>query len=940
MFLWLAAPRLADQPRTLLPLPLLIEAGLPEMGENMMRSVRLYGLSVGTVLLAGVGSVFADDAPTSNAKKDASPVAATSTEAAAAQPAAAQPAKPATPEYEKYTGGGATKINGLFTLYRKDGKLYAELTANNYSSEYIVLLSIARGIGSGPLLGGMTWGFGDDWVWQFRKIEDNVHIIRRNVRFRAEKGTPEASAVQNAYTDSVLFSLPVVTKGPGGGDLVDLTSVFMSDLPQISQVLPGFGFAQNKSTWAAVKGFENNTEIQVAATYASGGSTQIESVADTRGVTVNVHYSISKIPTTGYTSRLADDRVGYFLTVVKDYSKKSERDQFVRYINRWNLQKADPSAALSPPKQPIIFWIEKTVPFQYRKPIREGILEWNKAFEAAGFVNAIEVRQQPDNADWDPEDINYNTFRWITSSAGFAMGPSRVNPYTGQILDADIIFDADFLTYWKHEFETFTPEAIAAMTGGPLDLESYEKHVSKRAPFALSDLQSCRRTSDMARQFALGASFALANAADAKQLAEMQDQLIIQGLKEVTMHEVGHTLGLRHNFKASTWLSLEDINNPEKTKSGSVASVMDYTPTNLAVKGQKQGDYFTPTIGPYDIWAIQYGYTSLSGGTTGETAELNKIAARSGEAGLAYSTDEDTRGIDPDPQSNRFDLGSDALAFAKQRAQVVKDLLPEVVTRMTKDGEDYTQARQAFNILLATHGQSMHFASRYVGGLELSRSHKGDKDAKAPVQVIDPAKQREALKLLGEQVFSEQPFLVPAEVYNHLASSRWSHWGAEPTTRPDFPVHDVIIMWQDRILAQLLSSLTLERLHDAELKVAADKDAFTTAELIESLTKLVFAEVDQAMDGEYTTRKPAVNSIRRNLQRTYLRRLSNLAMGSSGAPDDCQTIAYGELASLNDRIKKLLDSKVKLDSYSKAHLQESSARIQKVLDARLSLNSP
>ena len=363
--------------------------------------------------------------------------------------------------------------SGLLKLHTKGSKLYVELTSSNLNKDYIVLISIARGIGQGPLLGGMTWGFGDDWLWQFRKVEDKIQIVRRNVRFTAKKNSPEAKAVKLAYTDSVLFSLPIAAKSPSGGMLVDLSTVFMSDLPQISSVLRGFSFSASKSSWASVKALKDNVELEVAATYSSSGSIDLETVADSRGVTINVHYSISELPSTGYKSRLADDRIGYFLTVIKDYSKKGEQDRFVRYINRWDLQKADSKADLSPPKKPIIFWLEKTVPFEYRKPIRDGILEWNKAFEKAGFVNAIEVRQQPDNAQWDPEDINYNTFRWITSSAGFAMGPSRVNPITGQILDADIIFDADFLEFWKEEYETFSNESIAAMTGGALDLQAY-----------------------------------------------------------------------------------------------------------------------------------------------------------------------------------------------------------------------------------------------------------------------------------------------------------------------------------------------------------------------------------------------------------------------------------------------------------------------------------
>jgi hypothetical protein len=327
-----------------------------------------------------------------------------------------------------------------------------------------------------------------------------------------------------------------------------------------------------------------------------------------------------------------------------------------------------------------------------------------------------------------------------------------------------------------------------------------------------------------------------------------------------------------------------------------------------------------------------------------DEAELKKIAARSGEDGLAYTTDEDTVGSDPDPFSNRFDLGSDPLAYAKTRASVVKDLLPGLVERMTDEGDDYTKARRAFNILLSQIGQSTFFASRVVGGLDTSRSHKGDEGAKPPLSPLDPKQQREALSLLEEQLFSDKPFQVPADVYGFLAPSRWMHWGTRPVDRKDFPVHDYISMWQDRALAQLLSSVTLNRIHDTELKVAADKDAFTTAELIERLTAAIYSEVDALSkadkDAKYTNRQPAVSSLRRNLQRIYLRRLANLALGKSGAPDDCQTIAYAELSALKAKIGKLLEGEAALDSYTRAHLTETADRIEKVLEANLTLAAP
>ena len=406
------------------------------------------------------------------------------------------------------------------------------------------------------------------------------------------------------------------------------------------------------------------------------------------------------------------------------------------------------------------------------------------------------------------------------------------------------------------------------------------------------------------------------------------------------MHEVGHTLGLRHNFKASTWLSLKELNDPEKAKDGMVASVMDYNPVNIVPNGSKQGDYYPTTLGPYDFWAIEYGYKQLSGGTSGEVKELQKIAARSGEPGLAFATDEDTVSSDPDPLSNRFDLGNDAIAYAKQRAELANQLIPGLVERMTEDGDNYVQARRAFNILMNTRGQAMSYAARHIGGLHTSRSHKGDKGAKTPIEVIDPKIQRATLKLLEDQLFSAKPYQFPPELYNQLGPSRWRHWGTSTTRRKDFPVHDFISGWQDRVLSQLFSSTTLERIHDTELKVPADQDAFTTAELIERVTQSIFSEVDSVKKGNYTNRKPAISSLRRNLQRIYLRRLSSLAMGNSFAPDDCQTIAFAELTSLDGRIGKLLSGKVKLDSYSAAHLLESSSRIKKVIDARLSLSRP
>ncbi|QGJ70104.1 Metal-dependent peptidase [Planctomycetales bacterium 10988] len=838
--------------------------------------------------------------------------------------------------------------DGVIKLHKKKSKLYFEISKSQLNQDFLVLLSIARGIGERSLLGGMSWGFGDDWLWRFEKVDDeNIHLIRRNTRFRADQGSPEADAVDKAYSDSVLYNLPIHTTGPGGTVIVDVTNVFMSDLPQISRVLPGFVFSSSKSTWADLKGFDNNVEIRVSATYASSGSTNFDTVPDSRGLSVDVHYSISRLPNNGYQPRLADPRVGYFLTAVKDFSKPEGEDRFIRYVNRWNLKKADASADLSPPAKPIIFWMEKTIPYKYRSAIREGILEWNRAFEKVGFLDAIEVRQQSERDTWMPEDVNYNTFRWITAGAGFAMGPSRVNPYTGEILDADIIFDADFVNFWKVEYETLTPESIARMTGGALDLAGYQKERESMSPTMRhwADCQ-CHLSHGFASQAAFGSTVLAARHGLAAS-KPMLERMILQGLKEVTMHEVGHTLGLRHNFKASTMLTLNEANNPEITdEKGMVASVMDYNPTNIVPKGQEQGDYYTETIGPYDYWAIEYGYKPLAGSTSDEEEALREIASKGAAEGLDYATDEDTRGIDPDPLSNRFDLGKDPLNYAKQQASLVDEIWPNLLEQVVDDGEGYQKARRAFGMLLSIYGRSMFFASRYVGGLYVHRDHKGDPEARPPFVVVEAEKQRESLALLEEKVFNDKPFEFPPELYNYLAITKWSHWGMSDPARTDYPVHEYILLWQDRILSQLLSSLTLERLHDSELKVPGDQDVLTSAELLERLTDAIFSEVTNLEEGEYTNRQPAISSLRRNLQRSYLKRLSNLALGRTSSPQDCQTVAYYELVTLQGEIKQLLAGKgrgeksIKLDTYTKAHLMESLQRIDKVLNARLTLSAP
>ena len=252
----------------------------------------------------------------------------------------------------------------------------------------------------------------------------------------------------------------------------------------------------------------------------------------------------------------------------------------------------------------------------------------------------------------------------------------------------------------------------------------------------------------------------------------------------------------------------------------------------------------------------------------------------------------------------------------------------------------YERVRQAFGVLLSAHGQAMAFASRLVGGVATSRSHKGDPNATPPFAVVDAAKQREALDLLEKQMFAAEPFTFPPELLNQLVATRWSHWGSPEVDREDYPVHDVVLMWQDRVLGRLLDPVTLDRISDGELKVVANQDAFTVAELFARLSKAVMAEVDATGPGDYTVRKPAISSLRRGLQRAYVSRLCGIMLGTA-ASTDAQAIAAARLRDLSSSLKGLLaKGDVKLDEYSRAHLVDLDARITKALDASVMMPRP
>jgi hypothetical protein len=925
---------------------------------------------------------------------------------------------------------GAEKIDGLFTLHKIGDHLYAEIRPDQFNQTLLVPITIARGLASA----GVPIG-DDDTVLIFKRVGDRVQLIRRNARFTAPGGTPLDKSVKQNYTDSILMALPIISMNPMKGSvLIDFSDIFMTDFAELNLGM----IDRSRTQWSKVKGFHDNMELELETTFASGGRRfgygygASDGVADRRGITVVIHYSLMKTPDFGYRPRTADDRVGHFLSATKDFGVADPDSNFVRMINRWRLEKANPSAKLSPPRKQIVWYVEDTVPLEYRPYVEEGIREWNKAFEKIGFKDAIAVRWEESGRDeFDPEDTHYCTFRWVTNDSASARSCFRANPLTGEVIDGDVVFDAGFIRYWKQAYallvghttaaggeqqtaplaigEVVSPILASKMGYGLpqsnllLGVDALGKNPAQMMPelrpanqdsvvwdvtrnFIRGSRGFCLFQSGFQRDFGL-AAIAMADASASDQPGpekkkeekkdekkddpkaapkkpepkpELPEEFLGQAIKHIVMHEVGHSLGLRHNFKASTMLTADQLNDTAITRvKGLVGSVMDYSPINIAPKGKKQGDFYSTTIGPYDYWAIEYAYKPVMGD---EAAELKKISARAPEHDLVFATDEDLI-LNDDPYVNLWDLGADPCQFGKERIALASTLLKDLDSRVVSDGESWARTRRAFSILLEQWGDGAVLASQYIGGHSVSRDHKADKDARDPIVPVSGSKQRDCLKFLSDSILADSAFQFSPALLRRLGAERWMHWGSDGFygAGVDISVFERILAIQKIVLSHCLSSATLARLENQQLQSDPGSNPLKMEEVFRALTDGIWSDLDNlSKPGADKSAKASLSTVRRNLEREHLTRLSNMVLGSNassygdlygyviflrggnaGPPADARALARFHLKEIGRRISHVLEpSNTTIDDTSRAHLEECRHRIAKVLDANLDAREP
>src|SRR5687768_7366859 len=805
------------------------------------------------------------------------------------------------------------KVDGLFTVYQDtaSGSVMMSVSKDKIGKEFIYFTHIV----DAPVAAGFFRGaFGANNVFQIRKHFNRLEFVTQNANHWFEPGHALARAASANISPAVVAVQEILAEDATTylikADDLFLTEAFTQIKPTPNpNARPGQSFtlgtlSKAKSRISKVKNYPANTDVIVDYVYENpaplnqGGT----DITDARNVSIVVQHSLIEMPVNDYKPRYDDPRVGYFTQEMTDMLS-TRAAPYRDLINRWRLVKKDPTAVLSEPVEPITWWIENTTPVEFRDVIARAVLAWNPAFEAAGFKNAVVVKVQPDDADWDAGDIRYNVLRWTSSPnppfGGY--GPSFVNPRTGQIIGADIMLEYIFVTNRVRQERAF---ATAAMNMEAEDMGNLD---GKRCSYA-----------DQLQLNVMTGMQALV-AKSATQI-EMRDY-INQAITGLILHEIGHTLGLNHNMKASQMLSPKQINDRSITGTkGVMGSVMDYEIVNLAGKGQTQGDYFSSRPGPYDIWAIQFGYTSPMSDPAAEKARMNALLARSTEPDLIFGNDADITnamsGIDP--RVNVNDMTSDAIGYMTDRFEVINDLMSGVRARYTNTGDSYHEMRNAYLVLTGQLNTASTVIARYIGGVYVDRAFAGQPGATKPFTPVSRADQKRAMASLTKNVFAPNAYSAPAGLYDYLQMQRrgFNFFG----TPEDPRVHDRVLTIQRNVLAHLLSPRVQTRITDSRTY----GNEYPLIEMMSDLTSAIF-DADARSN---------VNTFRQNLQMEYVNRLAAIVNAPPPAAPGAVTYDYpsqsAALASLRS-IQSKLAGKRGVNAETTAHTRNVLFTIQKAL---------
>ncbi len=783
----------------------------------------------------------------------------------------------------------AVAEKGLFTMYRDtlSGETWMAIPQEAFQNEYIYFSQVEDGV---LQTGNHRGSYRGSKIISFRKNYKRIEVIGENTSFYYNPESPLSKTEKANINFPILASMKIIASDEDSTFLVSSDDLFKSE--KINRIKPptrpgsksALGkLSKDKTSITHINNYPENLEVVVDYVYESSNPTvYTTAITDARYVTVKYRHCILQMPEDGFRPRKDDARIGFFMTQVNDMTSTSSTP-WNDVIHRWRLEKKDHTADLSEPVEPITWWIENTTPYEFRNYIKTGVEKWNLAFEKIGFKNAIVVKVQPDDADWDAGDIRYNVLRWTSSpTAPFSgYGPSFVNPRTGEILGADIMLEFGGMSgrLWK-----------SGVFYNENNLSSRER--------AAEMMHRC----DVGEATAHNTLFSLAamNILDFND--EEHEEFVRQTLHRLCLHEVGHTLGLSHNMHASTMLSPEELKNPSVVaENGMCNTVMEYPAINFARNKEDQTLFYDDNPGPYDYWVIEYAYSEGFEDPEAEDVRLEEILSKSTSELLKFGNDADDmrssgRGINPDV--NIYDLSDDPVAYASERCELVNDLYPGLIDKYASDGNSYHDLRRSFYTLLKEYEIQLKVMTRQIGGVRFNRAGPNNIGNKKPFTPVSKEDQKAALDALSKYAFDPHAFDAQASAYAYLQAQRrgWNHYGSNE----DPKIHANILSMQQTALSHLLHPNVLERLTDAtKYGNEYDIDSYLV-----DLTNAIFIE----------DFRKKVNTFRQQIQVYYTETLIKAYKSNS-----YDSISKGVILAELKRIDILQRDGRSPDSMTKAH---------------------
>jgi len=764
--------------------------------------------------------------------------------------------------YDEVIKEGYETSKGLFAVHRGDDKVFFEIPSDALGLDMLWVTQIAEtqaGFGYGGT------GVGNRVVrWELRG-ED---VLLRDIKYQIRSDDDDSlqNSVKATSLAPIIDVFPVKAWGKDKATVIDVTELFCGDLPEFSAKsrLNASGVDKQRTFVESVKAFPENIETKVLMTYKlsarepSGASQGPRRPSGPRrdssqgAVTVKLHHSMVKLPERPAAPREQDERVGFFSVSFEDYDVTDHEVETIRYVTRWRLEKKDPSAAVSEPKKPIVFYVGRGVPEKWRPYVHKGIEMWQPAFEAAGFKNAILAKDPPsarEDPDWDAEDARYSTIRWLPATIENAMGPHVHDPRTGEILEADILVYHNILKLVR---------------------DWYFVQASPNDPRA--------------------------------QKLPMPDDIIGDALAYVIAHEVGHSLGFPHNMKASSSFTVEQLRDPEFTqKNGTEASIMDYGRFNYVAQ-PGDGARLILVVGPYDYFAVQWGYGQYESADKEKEGLATLVAKQVADPMLRFGNPNPAE----DPTQQTEDLGSDPILATELGLKNIERVADYLVQACCKEGDDYDTLRNMYGELLGQRDRELGHVANVVGGFVRANLWYGD--AERVYEPVAAAKQRAAIAFLHQHAFRTPKSLIRDDILLRLEAS-----GAP----------DRILNGQRRLLNSLISDGRIDRM--AEQAARARDEAYLPIDMLDDLSTGIWSELDAA--------PVEIDLYRRNLQRAHVDVLASKLGDAPSTTSDLPALARGELTNLLERVSRSLGGRV--EKTTRLHLADVQARIRETLNPLL-----